>query len=93
MRKRRPEQGAVPTESVGFKTQNLTLMEVGCSLNSNPELVGVRSVLTHGTHGVPTGERVATRQPPSPPSFKITNTCGDDSVSRQRALVSDSLND
>jgi len=77
-----------------WKILDLIPIEFDRRFNPNPKIARVVSVLVHRTHGVPNGEGTAiTRRRPSIPGLERTGTSSDDSVARQRALVSDAFDD
>ena len=69
------------------------MVETDLSLNHDPQLAGVLSVITSRTHGVHnSASTIATRRFPSIPDAERPDISGDDSVARQCAPVGDSLN-
>ena len=71
-------------------------MEIDRSLNTNTKLARAPCVLVHGTHGVPTareGTTAGRRLPSAPADVELAGTPVGDSVTCQRALISDSAND
>ena len=74
----------------------VVMSEIDSGRDPNPEVARVvlsMHIPMHRTHGVPTRHDAASRQLPSAPSLELTDLCGDNSITRQRVLVSDSLND
>ena len=85
----------VRTKRQVLKALNLLPMEIYCSLSPSPKLARGHCGLIHRTHGVivTTGKGTTTsRHVRSAPSFERTKMTGGDSITCQRALVGDSLN-
>ena len=74
----------------------VVMSEIDGGRDPNPEVARVvlsMHIPMHRTHGIPTRHDTASRQLSSTPGFELTDLCGDNSLARQRVLVSDSLND
>ena len=63
-------------------------------IDHSPKLSRVLSIPIRKTHGVLTRKgTAASRQLPPTPNFELVEMCGDDNITRERALIGDSLYD